>query len=75
MKRECEVSHSPREASRLKIRLELNYSSSRNFIEYARALAAIHHEVQEVFTSLSVEDRGKWGEVVFAVDRNPADAP
>jgi len=60
---------------RSRIRLELNYSSSRNFIEYARALAAIHHEVQEVFTSLSVEDRGKWGEVVFAVDRNPADAP
>jgi hypothetical protein len=57
------------------IHLELNYSSSRNFIEYAGDLAATHHEVQEVVTSLSVEDRGKWGEVLFAVSREPTSEP
>ena len=55
------------------LELELNFSSCRNFLDYARELAAAHLEVHEAVTVFSVLDRAKWGEVRFASDRQPSE--
>lgn len=51
--------------------LELNFSSARNFLQYAVDLASHCMEVPDVVSSLTVVDRAKWGEVVFEVDHAP----
>jgi hypothetical protein len=53
------------------VAVELNFSSCRNFLEYARDLGSQHHGVHEVVSVLSVEERGRWGEVTFAANRQP----
>lgn len=55
------------------IDLELNFSSCRNFLDYARDLGITHHEAHEVVTVFSVVDRAKWGEVRFAADRQSSE--
>lgn len=55
------------------LELELNFSSCRNFLDYARDLGVAHHEAHEVVTVFSVVDRAKWGEVRFAADRQPSE--
>ena len=53
------------------VHLELNFSSCRNFIDYAHDLGMGHIQVHEVVSVLSVLDRAGWGEIIFEVDRQP----
>jgi hypothetical protein len=50
------------------ITVELNYSSCRNFLAYARRIRGTDGDVSRVPTRLTVEPRGTWGEVRFEVD-------
>jgi len=48
--------------------LELNHSSSKNFVAYARDLAAKRLDVDDVPVILSVVNMGTWGMVQFGRD-------
>lgn len=51
--------------------LELNFTSSQNFLAYARHLDAVDLEVPELPVRLAVVDHATWGEVCFTRSPNP----
>lgn len=50
------------------ITLELNYTSCRNFLDYARRIRGTDGDVSRVPTKLTVVPHDTWGEVRFEVD-------
>ncbi len=58
-----------------RVTLELNYTSCRNFLAYARRIAETDRDVSRVPTRLSVVPHPEWVEVCFEVDADLFYAP